>query len=74
MCRCIDCLYFDYWDGDWCCAAKFIIISRIDEEHCKTINAENCEKERECSDFKNYNLDTIPQKKFKMEKWKFYKR
>lgn len=74
MCRCIDCLHFDYWDGDWCCAAKFIIISRIDEEHCKTINVENCEKERKCSDFKNYDLDTISQKQFKMEIWKFYKR
>lgn len=74
MCRCIDWLHFDYWDGDWCCAAKFIIISKIDEEHCKTINVENCEKERKCSDFKNYDLDTNPQKQFKMEKWKFYKR
>lgn len=31
-------------------------------------------KKRECSDFKNYDLDTNPQKQFKMEIWKFYKR
>lgn len=74
MCRCIDCSHFTYWDGDWCCTAKFIIISKIDEEHCKTIDVKNCEKERKCSDFKKYDLDIISQKQLEMEKWKFYKR
>lgn len=75
MCRCIDCAHFDYWDGDWCCIAKFIILSGIDEKQCKTLNPENCERERECSDFEDDDLNTTPQRKqFRKEGWEFYRK
>lgn len=70
MKRCIDCSHFCYWDGDWCCSIKLKIISGINE---KTINPNNCTKERDCEDYRDCALDLTPiGLKIREEEWKSF--
>lgn len=72
--KCIDCEGFTYWDGDWCCTLLMKLLSGIDEND-KTINPEECERERECNDFRDVlEVHTEERLKIRKEEWEYFKK
>ena len=51
---CVDCAWFCFWDGDWCCSRNMEIIS-MGDEHGAAVTPESVTNHEPCGDFE---LDT----------------
>lgn len=48
--NCLDCEHFTYWDGDYCCTWKMMILSEATESG-KALNPDRVLEEDTCHDF-----------------------
>ena len=47
---CVDCAWFCFWDGDWCCSRNMEIIS-MGDEHGAAVTPKSVTNHGPCGDF-----------------------
>lgn len=64
--NCLNCENFAFWDGDYCCLAKFVILDEGDENNDFTEDILRTMKtEDECVDYKKSYDESIKYKEYK---------